>query len=196
MYISSKEEQYQRSFVWSGTQKTDDCNAQKKLHRAYEDVVGNLIANHWRRLKKTIDPILRGLPGLKVNLAFGCDHFSHCYALNHFLALLLASYIERRYSQNVLCPQTRVVGIEPTASTHVCSNTRPGDCQKELHDASFITASCKTQRNGSPVTASPMAGNPYNVIIVRHGIDWNPALFGSLPSANQRHMLPYYIGWD
>jgi hypothetical protein len=191
-YLGAKEQEYQRAFVWSGTRKEDDCEIQSSLHTAYEDVVNRIFAKHWRSVKKALETMLRDIKPIEINLAFECSHFSHCYALNHFLALLIASYVEKEFNKTVLVPHTRVVGLDSTGA-HTCDPKNPNVCQKQSHNASSIPADCTTPRPaGTPPTS--MAANPYNVIIVRHGIDWNSHLFGP-PKANSRHILPYYLAW-
>jgi NAD(P)-binding Rossmann-like domain len=200
--ISSTEDQYQRAFTWSGnadgTYKPDDCDIQATLHDEYTNVVNQFLIKYKSELTTTVDPILKGAPErLMITLAFECSHFSHCYPLNHFLALLLARYIEERAKKKrVLSPHTRVVRVSGSDGKHVCDKDKRSDCEEVLHEASFIPADCDTPRGGSIDAANPLQNGPFNVIIVRHGIDWNEPLFGELPQTNKRHMLPYYLGWE
>jgi hypothetical protein len=199
-YLRSKEDHYQRAFTWSGNHdgkyKVDDCNIQSSLHEAYFAIVVEVLGKYKKKLKKTVEPILRGFPDQEITLAFEGSHFSHCYALNHFLVLFLALYVEQRFKQKVLYPNTRVVRIKGSDGPHVCNRSSPDDCEEKLHEAYFITADCEAPRNAPTNDARPMEKGPYNIVILRHGIDWNTPLFKDLPQSNLRHLLPYHPGWE
>jgi len=190
--IASNEDYYQRSHVWSGNYnrnyRGDDCLIQSSLHRHYLYTVDTLLSEYKGKLRRTIDLMLRGFPGLHIELAFEGDHFAHCYPLNHFLVLLLATYLERKFKRRILLPNTRIVSVRGTNAAHKCESDKPADCDEKSHEADFITADCSTPRGLAG--GRPMVNSPYNLIIVRHGIKPNKYLFGR-PAANPRQMLPY-----
>jgi hypothetical protein len=200
--ISSHEDHYQRAFTWSanadGSYKADDCHIQVTLQNQYMDLVNQVLAKYKSELPAAIDPILKDTPErLMITLAFECTHFSHCYPLNHFLVLLLARYLEQRVNKKkVLSANTRVVKLIGRDSNHVCDRENRDECEEQPHEASFIPANCSTSRDAPTENANFLQNGPFNVIIVRHGIDWNKPLFGELPKGNKRHMLPYYLGWE
>ena len=198
--ISSKEDQYQRAFTWSGNgdgnYKVDDCYIQSTLHHQYSELVNRVVDKYESELPATVDLILKDGPErLEITMAFECNHFSNCYPLNHFLTLLLARYIEIRSSKRVLYPGTRVVKLQGSDGKHLCKKDSV-DCEGHLHQATFIPATCETPRNASTSGSHPLQNGPFNVIVVRHGIDWNEPLFSDVPKANTRQMLPYYLGWE
>jgi hypothetical protein len=195
--INSEENQYQRAFSWSGNSdgkyKSDDCGIQSRLHARYAELIDRLIQNE----SAEVNDLFRRLPHkLDISLAFKCSHFSHCYPLNHFLALFLASYMEKFLgSKKVLFPDTGVVSIVPTDDSHRCNNEKPADCEEKDHNIYFVAAKCDASNDTASASPNLLDGSPYNVVIVRYGINWNDPLFGELPNGPRRHLLPYYIGW-
>ena len=200
--ISSYEDHYQRAFSWSanadGNYRSDDCYIQATLHNQYEDLITQILKKYKSELPAAIDPILKDIPNrLMITLAFECSHFSHCYPLNHFLVLLLARYLEERLkTKKILFPETRVVKLTGRDAQHVCDKKNRAGCEEQPHEASLISAKCSTPRDAQTAGASYLPNGPFNIIIVRHGIDWNKPLFGDLPKGNKRQMLPYYLGWE
>jgi hypothetical protein len=111
--------------------------------------------------------------------------------------LLLARYLEERTkTKKILFPNTRVVKLIGRDPKHVCNKKKREDCEEQPHEAGFISAKCSTSRAAPTAGASYLPNGPFNVIIVRHGIDWNDPLFGELPKGNSRQLLPYYLGWE
>lgn len=200
--ISSFEDHYQRAFCWSanadGSHKPDDCTIQTTLHKQYVELVTKVLdkTKYRSELRGALDLILRDIPDrLMITLTFECTHFSHCYPLNHFLVLLLATYIEQRLkTKKILFPDTRIVKLTGR-DKHVCDKNNRKACEHQAHVASIIPAQCSTLRETETKDAADLPTDPFNVIVVRHGIDWNKPLFGELPKGNKRHMLPYYLGW-
>lgn len=201
-FIASKEDHYQRSFVWSGNYngkyKSDDCNIQKSLHQAYEEIVARMLSAHYPDVKSSLEPRLRLTDSMIISLVFECEHFSHCYPLNRFLVLLLARFLEKRdlekrLKRQFLQPNTRIIRIEPSDKKHVCDKNEPHKCDEESHEAFFVRANCTTPRTST--AGGTLMKDEYNVVIVRHGVEWSAPLFGCLPMANHRHQLPYYLGW-
>lgn len=194
--ISASEDQYQRAFIWSGnadgSYKRDDCIIQNTRHDQYIRAVVQILDAYRTELHSAIETILK--PDVSVTLAFECGHFSHGYPLNHFLVLLLGRHLGIKTGRRVFYPYTRIVKIAGSDGKHVC-NKSPDDCRYKSHEARLIFKLCgATAPFEEPVNLLP--NGPFDLIVVRHGINWNAPLFGELPKANTRQMLPYYLGWD
>lgn len=190
-----------RGYIWSGA-ASRDCAVLQQLHKDHLMVIDKLKkSGSWDRVKTALSPILKKIPDeLTIKLAFPCDHFSSCYALNRFLTLLLAELIsEMNGGSSPLLPATKIVGV--TSNTHTCGE--PDVCHGNPHVVTYVSVPICADFFGAESsylnaghTNFPQLGNdPLNVVIIRHGIFPPLPLFNRPPVSNGRQVLPYYIPW-
>lgn len=183
--IQSAEDQAQRAYIWGKTRQ-HDCDVHRVLHRVHEDTINKLRQDSsvWTIIRNELK-ILIGASVPDLELVHSCDHFSRCYALNRFLALLVAQYIEDEHRKKVL--RSRVQVEDVTGSSHQCANN-PISCHGRDHDVTFRESDCR-------ISGTSSKAGPYNVVIVRHGV--NPPTYilhhSSGPISHPRQILPYHV---
>jgi hypothetical protein len=197
--IRSTEDHSQRAYIWSTPAL--DCAVFAPLHKLYVKTVDDLLTKYPDAIECFMRETLRAPLGkIKITLACSCTHFGSCYPLNRFLVLLYARYIERHYEkigrdEKVIRYGVRTVKIE--AKEHDECGPLPKNCHDKLHEIYFIDADCETsvEHENDEGLQRQMKEGPYNIVIIRHGIEWPPPLFVERPSSNARHLLPYYLNW-
>ncbi|MGB7922655.1 MAG: hypothetical protein WCF57_05365 [Pyrinomonadaceae bacterium] len=188
-----------RSYVW-GKAGVLDHAIQFKLHTEYEKII-EMLFNEWkfrRRVEKALAHLIGNLDKrlAKIKLAYPCDHFSSCFALNRFLVLLIAKYIHRNLEYNPLSPRIKILevrGVDP----HHCLNDAHL-CYGQEHELIRAEAFCNTflTAGANEAERSVIADGPYRIVIIRHGIKINKPPLGNLPAAAPpRQILPYDIPW-
>ncbi|HEX8068500.1 MAG TPA: FAD-dependent oxidoreductase [Pyrinomonadaceae bacterium] len=195
--VRAAEETSLRSYLWNTTRY--DCRSQHLLHQKCKEVVQGLVDSGatYPDLQAAMDDILRGLPSeIDVTLSYPCTHFANCYPLNRVLVLLVSAYIKKRYGIEVLQEHREIVDVE-SADGHACRSVR-SECLKKRHRVTFGVARCeniynKEMKGGGGAMLEPA---PYDLVLIRHGIDPPKNLFGRPPEATNRHILPYYIDVD
>jgi hypothetical protein len=188
-----------RCFIW--TVGALDHPIHHQLQVEHQNVVNDLFES-----SKTAKPIRKALGNLirdfnkqmTVKLVYPCDHFSNCYPLNRFLVLLVSKYLEMEFGmQQVLQPGTKVIDIQSAASTHQCEKS-PSKCHGQDHELRGADADCFnfTTAGTDPAGLKPIAGGPYNAVIVRHGVEATKPPLGKRASANpSRQTIPYHTPW-
>lgn len=192
--ITYAEDCAQRELVWNSVSMTEDHHANRLLHRQHKIEIGNLVADTavWDKIEAALQGVVKDFSReLSVKLAFPCDHFSSCYALNRFLVLLVAEFIFRRFRISVLYPNTKVMNVSGTS--HTCVD--PESCHGKDHQVNYVIAVCQNFKTAeaSYSTYPDFDGGPFNVVIIRHGVIPPASLFGKSPIANGRQILPYYV---
>lgn len=193
------EDYAQRAAVWSRVGELDHP-IQKRLHDTHQSLVDKLSgeAKLWRKIEKALDGFDGNLDRkLRIKLAYPCDHFSTCYPLNRFLVLLVARYIHKKFGYDPLLPRTKVLEAHGVGS-HRCLMTPPL-CHGEPHEVQYAEAYCRDflSVGKSPSERKVLDGGPYNVVIIRHGIQKKePPLGGKPAAAPPRQFIPYYIPWE
>jgi hypothetical protein len=159
--IAAAEDQFQRAILWST--RAWDCELHRQVQRSYEGAVKALIRGSPR-----LSLPRRG--DIRLTMAYPCDHFGRCYALNRAVALIIARIEENRN----LLPFRRLDTITG------CS----GNCHGQDHVVVTRGWSC-AGRKGAART-----NHKCNVLVSRHGL--------REPGARRletRQMLPYYMPW-
>jgi hypothetical protein len=180
--LALAEEQAQRALIWNGGdhEQIHDHSVLEHLH----DVHARIAFQYAFRpaVAAEIQTLFR-TPFPEITLVHSCEHFSRCYALNRFVALLvIATALKNkkiRYVRNA-----GIASVTATRSggvTHACSNART--CHGKDHDVTIARRVC-----GAP-PGSPSPLGSFNVLILRHGLD-RPAR--RKPTLKvRRQLLPY-----
>lgn len=163
--VSAAEDHYQRSVVWST--KRWDCELLRRLHLTYGEVVGHLAHSFWDRLAKKFHErpgsMRYGVDFRELTFHHSCDHFGRCYALNHFVVLVLCEFLRRAWGANVLVPGTRLCSISSSLS---CAGLGAGHCHGRTHE---IVLSGDLQCNGNAAVGVEHRLGA-EVLVIRHGI--------------------------
>lgn len=195
--IYSAEDQAHRSYIWG----TDDIwphdhRTHEWLHKKYREVIHELVLGpHWPAVERALSQMLKDSPErLNVKLVFPCTHFSQCYPLNRFLALLFAEFFNYTHHTQVLHPKTKVVEVRGVAQ-HVCHNSPPS-CYGEEHEIFYVPVFCESFKSAGADRGEykVVEGGPYNLVVIRHGIEPPRAIFRKRPPV-LRQPLPYFIDY-
>jgi hypothetical protein len=189
--IHNAEDQARRTFHWGpGTDR--DHDTLKSLQLRHKRVVNLLLEKYWECIDEALLDIVKDLEHeINVKLLHKCDHFTNCYALNRFLVLLISDYVLKKSENRIktIYPKTMLVEIEG----HGCNNTAP-DCHGQGHEVLYVrAANCFEEPDTDKSNYHYAKDGPYNVIIIRHGVDPSHPLFNKLPISNPRQILPYYL---
>ena len=177
--ITWAEDHWQRSAVWSTKQW--DCVLLRDLHRAYEAQVEELSEAFWTGLAGRIK--LRVPDEFELRLIHSCDHFGRCYALNHFVALVLGKLLKLRGMDSILSGR-RVTRIGSLG----CDGKA---CQGRDHEVRSAASACDSR--GGTETQHLDEGT-FQVLVLRNWIE-PPSPLGNAPSGQIRQMLPTHTPW-
>lgn len=197
--IQSAEDQAQRALTLS--EGLRDHYILQRLHEEHSEVIDQLEkSNDWLEVVKSLKSIVKEVPGkIEVRLGYPCTHFTTCYALNRFLVLLVARYIQRQAEQQgqtyqCLRQEAKVIEIVGKNDHSPCDRNPP-ECYGKNHDVIYAAARCDNfgtaGTNINDRAQDP--DNPYNVVIVRFGITPATSVFGLPRLDNLRQMPPYYF---
>jgi len=169
-----------------GTESKHDHDALTELHRIHKGVADEVLRQGGQNLKNKLRAALRKpLPQLQFFIE--CTHFSNCYSLNRYLALLFGALIEQETSQPVFLYGRRIIDIQSIQTHHVCADDAD-DCHGKMHR---VTWAPMPDCRGAPNT-STMNFVDANILILRHGID-TAALKMNVTPSTPRLLLPYYL---
>jgi len=187
LVLQSAQERGMRLFNWGCTPIHDHVGLER-VHREVQAITAETLHKGGSGLRQQLDGLLHH-PVPSIRLLYECTHFSACYALNRFLVLLLARYLEEDPSRGpVLLEGKRVVDITSTDS-HSCASN-PTGCHGRMHEVRWVALpDC---REGQTTPGGTFLAN---VLVIRHGIDLadygvpdpTPPLF--------RQMLPFTSPW-
>jgi FAD binding domain len=163
LVLQSAQERGVRLFNWGCSAKHDHVGLDR-LHQEVERVVADALRRGGSGLRQQLDRLLRK-PVPSVRLLYECSHFSACYPINRFLALLFARYLEEDLARGpVLLGGRRVLDIT-SADSHRCQFD-PVGCHGKAHDVAWVgLPDC---RQGQTNIQGSLAAN---VLVIRHGID-------------------------
>jgi hypothetical protein len=149
-----------------------------------------LLKKYWESIDEALTGIVKDLEHeINIKLLHKCDHFSNCYALNRFLVLLISDYVMKKQGIKTIYPKSMLVEIEG----HNCDNIA-SECHRQEHDVVYVRVeNCFDQPSTDRSRYRYAKGGPFNVIIIRHGVDNSHPLFNKLPASNPRQVLPYYL---
>lgn len=184
--LQTAQEWAQRTHSW-GRHAGHDHAVLNRLHAEYEQVVGMALAQ--AGIQKELPKLLR--PHMPtVRLVYECEHFSACYGLNRFLALLVGRYLEGRSVEgrgSILMAKRRLKDLRSIEKSHHCG-ADPVECHGKRHRATLVEFPDCGGVAGNEVRLQ----QPVNVLVIRHGLDLSefhedptPPLF--------RQLLPYSL---
>ena len=186
------EERAQSAMHWN-MGRAYDHKIQMELENAYIPLVQRALTA--RGVAGNLDALLANRPA-RTDVIHSCGHFACKYPLNRFLALLILEHLKLQDQRPVVrLLGTAVVDVSAVRvggkSAHVCGLAK--DCHGRAHDVSvadqpdcWVRADLTTRRIHQ--------GGPFNVIVIRHGIDERRVPWLSLkPLDNPRQILPYYL---
>lgn len=117
-----------------------------------------------------------------MTLLHGCSHFGHVFALNRYLALLLARLHALQLGEklpSVLLAQTRLHRVD-AAPPHVCGEA--AQCHGVPHEVWVQPQTC-----GSHAPAEPYLLGSFDIVLVRHGPGANRLLGAPMVA---EHLVP------
>lgn len=190
--LLSAEYRAQRVTHWGMGPQHDHAELQA-LHEVHTSVVTTLLDDDLNEekggngdLHKAIEAELRD-PDPDIYLIYGCQHFGNCYCINHLLTLLVAIYLERKLKRQILLKCRRVTDIESLSDGHSCSGMA-ADCHGKLHRVTWrSTIDCRDS-NGCDTGHIDA-----NVLVLRHGVDYDDVKIDTTPTGRTRHILPCYL---
>jgi hypothetical protein len=163
--LHNAEDWAHRAFHW-GTNERHDHPVIRALHEVHRQLSEAVLKTNGTALDGLVRP---ELPTLR--LVHSCDHFANAYPLNRFLTLLVAAYIERDLKRtNPLVKGYRLREI------HKHDSSCPGHyakCDGEDHRVD-LEAHADCQSNPTGPATPPDWPKAFNLIIIRHGIDFSP----------------------
>jgi hypothetical protein len=136
------------AFLWCADRRHEHEN-DLFVHRHHTAVIEALFASRAKKdiLRAVRENLRKEIP--EVVLAHACEHFTHGYPVNRFLALLVARAVrELGIKQVQLCPNTFVTAID---CEHETFSYKPGDerrlrlrkhCYAQKHQVSFGKGQC------------------------------------------------------
>jgi hypothetical protein len=168
--LFAAEDAFRRAWVWSENPSLD-CQVLQKLHDEHRAVAKDAAAKTTAKLPD---------PGrlANVHVVHSCTHFSVCYALNHFLALLVNELAGGKHFTS----KRRLRAVESADVNHTCDK-QPAYCWEHSHQAHFSESTCSKDPThvNKPAT--------YDIVVLRHG-----------PKADTpklaRQILPYSSVWN
>lgn len=185
--LQDEEDWAGRGYHWGANERHDHS----VLHRLHEKHKGMVeVALNDPAVVLSLRGIVRSKPP-KIRLVHGCTHFAGAYPLNRFLTLLIARFIEKELMMaSPLVSGYRLHKIQghPGCLGHFSS------CEDHDHQVLLeLNPDCTSPAAGVP-SANPAAWpKSFNLIIIRHGIDFQPVTqtlkipFIDLP----RQTMPY-----
>jgi hypothetical protein len=177
--LASAQDFAQRAFLW-GAGPAHDHGELQRLHDVHQEAVDELLKDV--AVTRALNRILRDpLPNIYVVVE--CTHFSACYGINRFLALLVGRYIEQIHA-GVFLFRSRVGNLR-SIDSHNCSGD-PDVCHGRMHEATIVGVSDCMGRSAGGLNVTVEA----NVLVIRHGLDISHLRFDPTPPVS-RQLVPY-----
>lgn len=181
--LEGAEHEAQRSLAWNEVQH--DHAVLARLHDVHRAVLHEFEASHageWAAVMSALRSLTAGREPQRLRLVHGCVHFSACYALNRFVTLLLARFIELEHKVQTIESGWGVAAVRPpisgAAATHACV----AGCWGQAHEVDLTPMPrCGTQR-------SALRRRVFDGVVIRHGFDKRSPL---LPGTRQ--LLPFHL---
>lgn len=178
-----------REWQW-GLKPDHDHGVLNALHAVHAKLVMEMLSNNEGNVREKVRSVLRQ-PIPSVRLVYECTHFSHCYCLNRFLALLVGAVLdELKLGESVFIPKARLEHIEGIAPDHTCRGDFKA-CHGGRHRATLI-ARDDCRQSVQQHSQRPAGTLEPNVLIIRHGIDTADIPLDATPRVS-RHLLPYFF---
>ena len=145
------------------------CDRLAALHARYQHQVLQLRrdAAQWAAVRAALDALIPATrPTDRVHLALKSTHFDGCYPLNRLVALLLGEYVRHKHPGAGLAPLLPRVGLRAVV---------PGYRMPDGSDAVLAVwahpTTCETTSAEIATWPGRPPAQPFDAIIVRHGID-------------------------
>lgn len=184
LQLGDAEQQANRALLWNSTE-TDDHPVLERLHRMHLLALQRWEQQQpasWASAMASLDRLTSGRQAQRVRLLHGCSHFSAAYALNRFVALLLARHTQLRHGIDPLMAGMRLQAARPARQGGQYQHHCTAGCWGPRHEVELLPA----PRCG--VTGGPVRRHMVDGLVVRHGIKQH-----SSATDVQRHSLPCHL---
>lgn len=187
LQLKSAENRAQRAYHWGGHGEYDHV-VLSTLHDEHQRLARHLAGQP--ALRDRLRLVLRENTPQTIHLVYSCNHFPHVYALNRFLVLLIAAYLER---DDLLISGKRTLNVV-TAGAHRCRVSQDDKGYALCHGQDHVVhlADAPTCTAPREQVALPTQSLSANMIIIRHGVsrqDWPQP---HLPDISMPRQLPPY----
>jgi hypothetical protein len=181
--LAEAEEQAHRMQLWSGS-AADDHQTLSRLHELHLrllKVLRRRYAADWASAKAMLATLVSHRNPVRVRLVHPCTHFSTCYSLNRFVALLLGRFISEEFGVETIEANTKIRAVRPDLGTGHPSAC-PEGCWGQPHFVELLkSASCNM-----PGIAEA-CGEDYHGVVIRNGVDQHTH------ARVRRHSLPRHV---
>lgn len=192
--ITRAEEKIKRKEIWlSKANEKQLCQLMQELHQVHLNEVNKLLADS--SIKKRIKEFLRkekDIPNKfvasRLKVYFSCVHFSPCYPLNRFMALLISEYLRKEERIKTMYGQKLITSIRGVK--HTCNKNDPDKCDENRHKIiSFKKENCYTPKTPGKTEET------FDTVIVRFGINGKDLIpvFNKIPAFPGKQILPYLL---
>lgn len=192
--ITRAEEKIKRKELWLNKSSREElCRIMKDLQAVHLSEVNKLLADSdvvsgLRGLLRTETKDPSKLIAGRIKLFFECDHFSTCYPLNRFIALLISEYLKTELGVETMVKNKSIYSI--TGIDHICDDKKPFLCAGKKHRVSSRTKTTCSVKGGKPYS-----GRIFDTVIIRFGLDSKSLVkvFGRRPAFPGTQILPYLL---
>lgn len=181
--FAEAEEHAHRLQLWSAGAAHDHTALQclHDLHLRLIEVLRRRFPADWASVKATVNLLVQPRNPTRVRLIHPCTHFSNCYGLNRFVALLIRQCIFEDLGVDTVSGQTKVRSVRPDLGSGHPANC-PDGCWGQPHFVELLKgAGCDASGNARP------SGQDYHGVVIRHGTDQHTS------ARVRRHSLPRHL---
>lgn len=175
LQLLEAEHEVERASQWNDS-AAQDHDRLSALHKHHKSIIQRWrTSSFWSAIEGVLLGEMSGRPIDMVMLVHSCDHFSGCYPLNRFMALLVDEVVTAKLGRNSIGAGHRLRAARPVASQpHACAFC----CWGPDHEVEIEVASTCFGKPG-PATRMRVSG-----LVIRHGINKHSS------AAWLRHILP------
>jgi hypothetical protein len=175
LQLLEAEQEVERALQWNDG-AAQDHDRLSALHKHHKSIVQRWhTSSSWSAIESVLLGEMSGRPIDMVMMVHSCDHFSGCYPLNRFMALLIDEVVTVKLGRNSIGAGHRLRAARPvTSRPHACAL----GCWGPDHEVEIEVASTCFGKPG-PATRMRVSG-----LVIRHGINKHS------PAAWLRHILP------
>lgn len=196
--IGGAEDEAKKIELWWNKGIGDDetksalCTVYGKLHETHSKIAEELLAANTDNLKHALKTIIKPEALQNISLAYKCNHFSSCYPLNRFLAILIGKYIEGETNQEVLIEKSETLAIASAVPLeHICEMD-VDECSAYPH---VVTLRIGTNCLDKAAAVFQEQIKTYDTVMLRFGIKGEevPIIFGEEPAFPGLQILPHTL---
>jgi hypothetical protein len=176
LQLMEAEQEVERALQWNET-AGQDHDRLSALHNRHRFVVKRWrTSTAWSSIEAVLGKEMSGRPFGRVFLVHNCNHFSSCYGLNRFVALLIDEVVTSTIGRSGIKAGYRLRAARPpSARPHACSP----NCWGPEHEVEIEAAPTCFSTPGAVTGRILLSG-----LVVRHGINKHTS------AAWSRHILP------